>query len=117
MKTLLLPAALLFGMAVSAQDTKTNGTRSGLNQAQKEFKIDSNNALSIEEIEALYPEAISYDKKNVLYGKNTYRTVVVKTINTEKLVVLLATSLKEQQAEMAHVKEQLKTIKSKSAGK
>lgn len=117
MKTLLFPAALLLGMAVSAQDPKTSGAKSGLNQAQKESQIASYNALSMEDIEALYPEAISYERKNVLYGKNTYRTVVVKTVNTEKLVVLLATSLKEQQAEMAQVKEELKMIKSKSAGK
>lgn len=112
MKMLFFPAALLFSIAVSGQDTAKRSNKAAIN-----VSTPVETGLSVEEIETLYPEAITWTTKNVAFGKNTYRTIKEKTVNTEKLVKILAALLREQQIELTQVKRQLEAFRAKSSGK
>jgi hypothetical protein len=48
-----------------------------------------------------------------MFGKNTYRTRKVKTVDMESLIPILVASVKEQQAEIEQLKKELQVLKSK----
>jgi hypothetical protein len=68
---------------------------------------------TVEEIEAVFPELVKTSTETYMFGKNTYRTRKVKTVDMESLIPILVASVKEQQAEIEQLKKELQVLKSK----
>ena len=67
----------------------------------------------VEDIEAVFPELVKRTTQTYMFGKNTYRTRVVKTIDMESLIPILVASVKEQQAQIELLKQEVQALKNK----
>ncbi len=68
---------------------------------------------TVEEIEAVFPEMVKTSTETYMFGKNTYRTRKVKTVDMESLIPVLVASVKEQQEQIEQLKKELQVLKSK----
>ena len=68
---------------------------------------------TVEEIEAVFPELVKTSTETYMFGKNTYRTRKVKTVDMESLIPILVASVKEQQVQIEQLKKELQVLKSK----
>jgi hypothetical protein len=68
---------------------------------------------SVEDIEAVFPELVKTSTQTYMFGKNTYRTRQVKTVDMESLIPILVASVKEQQVQLEQLKQELQVLKSK----
>lgn len=66
---------------------------------------------TIEEIEAVFPELVKQTTRTYMFGKNTYRTATVKTVDMESLIPVLVASVKQQQQEIEQLKKELQELK------
>lgn len=71
---------------------------------------------TIAEIEAVFPELIKTTTRTYMFGKNTYRTATVKTVDMESLIPVLVASVKQQQQEIEQLKKELQELKQPVAG-
>lgn len=62
-------------------------------------------------IEAVFPELIKTTTRTYMFGKNTYRTATVKTVDMESLIPVLVASVKQQQQEIEQLKKELQELK------
>ena len=68
---------------------------------------------TIEDIEAVFPELVKHTTQTYMYGKNTYRTRIVKTVDMKSLIPILVASVKEQQAQIELLKQAVQELKNK----
>ncbi|WP_315824324.1 hypothetical protein [Paraflavitalea speifideaquila] len=82
-------------------------------QQSKQLKLPQGKhyGFTIAEIEAVFPELIKRTTHTYLFGKNTYRTATVKTVNMESLIPILVASVKQQQVEIEQLKKELQELK------
>ena len=66
---------------------------------------------TLAEIEAVFPELIKHTTRTYMFGKNTYRTATVKTVDMESLIPVLVASVKQQQQEIEQLKRALQELK------
>lgn len=66
---------------------------------------------TVAEIEAVFPELIKSTTHTYMFGKNTYRTATVKTVDMESLIPVLVASVKQQQEEIEQLKKELQELK------
>lgn len=66
---------------------------------------------TVAEVEAVFPQLIRQTTRTYMYGKNTYRTATVKTVDMESLIPVLVASIKEQQQEIEQLKKELQELK------
>lgn len=66
---------------------------------------------TVADIEAVYPELVKSTTRTYMFGKNTYRTATIKTVDMESLIPVLVTSVKQQQAEIEQLKKELQALK------
>lgn len=66
---------------------------------------------TVAEVEAVFPQLIKHTTRTYMYGKNTYRTTTVKTVDMESLIPVLVASIKEQQQEIEQLKKELQELK------
>ena len=64
-----------------------------------------------EDLQKVFPGAVKSEKKFVLAGKNNFKLVTVKRADLDALIPLLVGSIKEQQAEIEKLKQELSTLK------
>jgi hypothetical protein len=86
-------------------------------QALKEGKLTKGRyyGFTIEDIEAVFPELVERTTQTYMYGKNTYRTRIVKTVDIKSLIPILVASVKEQQAQIELLKQAVQELKNKPA--
>lgn len=72
---------------------------------------------TVAEVEAVFPQLIKHSTRTYMYGKNTYRTATVKTVDMESLIPVLVASIKEQQQEIDQLKKELQELKKPVASK
>lgn len=66
---------------------------------------------TIAEIEAVFPELVKHTTRTYMFGKNTYRTATIKTVDMESLIPVLVASVKQQQQEIEQLKKELQELK------
>lgn len=66
---------------------------------------------TVAEIEAVFPELVKHTTRTYMFGKNTYRTATVKTVDMESLIPVLVASIKQQQQEIEQLKKELQELK------
>lgn len=66
---------------------------------------------TVAEIEAVFPELVKSTTHTYMFGKNTYRTATVKTVDMESLIPVLVASVKQQQEEIEQLKKELQELK------
>lgn len=66
---------------------------------------------TVAEIEAVFPELIKTTTHTYMFGKNTYRTATVKTVDMGSLIPVLVASVKQQQQEIEQLKKELQDLK------
>lgn len=66
---------------------------------------------TVAEVEAVFPELVKTSTRTYMYGKNTYRTAKVKTVDMEALIPVLVASIKQQQQEIDQLKQELQELK------
>lgn len=66
---------------------------------------------TVAEIEAVFPELVKSTTHTYMFGKNTYRTATIKTVDMESLIPVLVASVKQQQAAIEQLKKELQELK------
>jgi hypothetical protein len=66
-----------------------------------------------EEMEAVFPHLVSRKNISYMYGKNSYRTAVIKSIDYNSLIPVLVAAINEQQAQIESLKAEIKQLKIK----
>jgi hypothetical protein len=66
-----------------------------------------------EDFQQVFPEMVYKKPYSYMHGKNSYRNATVKTINFEDLVPVLIASIKEQQAQINELRQELERLKRK----
>jgi Chaperone of endosialidase len=82
-------------------------------QKLKQLKLPNGKhyGFTAEDIEAVFPELVTYKTHTYMFGKNTYRTAKIKTIDMESLIPVLVASVKEQQAAIEQLKQEIQALK------
>ena len=82
-------------------------------QQSKQLKLPKGKyyGFTVAEIEAVFPELIKSTTHTYMFGKNTYRTATVKTVDMESLIPVLVASVKQQQQEIEQLKKELQELK------
>lgn len=68
-----------------------------------------------ENVEAAFPDLVSYQNHSYMAGKNLFRTAKIKTVDTESLIPVLVASMKEMQAEIKNLRMELQTLKKETS--
>ena len=66
---------------------------------------------TIAELEAVFPELVKQTTRTYMFGKNTYRTATIKTVDMESLIPVLVASVQQQQQEIEQLKKELQELK------
>jgi len=74
---------------------------------------DKQYGFAVEEVEAVFPELVTRTTENYMFGKNTYRTRVVKTVDVQRLIPILVAAVKEQQGEIEQLKRAVEVLNNK----
>jgi hypothetical protein len=84
-------------------------------QASKGGKLTKGKyyGFTIEDIEAVFPELVKHTTQTYMYGKNTYRTRIVKTVDMKSLIPRRVASVKEQQVQIELLKQAVQELKNK----
>jgi uncharacterized protein YyaL (SSP411 family) len=84
-------------------------------QASKTGKLTKGKyyGFTIEDIEAVFPELVKHTTQTYMFGKNTYRTRIVKTVNMESLIPILVASVKEQQIQIEQLRQEVQALKNR----
>lgn len=89
----------------------------------KEFEYDTHNFKQLrlqagkqygfmtENMQTVFPSLIIEKPISYMFGKNTYRDVKITTIDESGLIPVLVAAIKEQQAEIEKLKQQLQHFK------
>ncbi|AXY73846.1 tail fiber domain-containing protein [Paraflavitalea soli] len=82
-------------------------------QQSKQLKLPQGKhyGFTIAEIEAVFPALIKQTTRTYMFGKNTYRTATIKTVDMESLIPVLVASVKQQQQEIEQLKKELQDLK------
>lgn len=132
-KSILFSAALFSVVGVNAQDTndvvKTSVVKvenpleklADMQPQVVEYKFNTFKYITSkkgvkfivapEGVQARYPELVVEKKITYMYGKNAYRTATFKVIDEGKLSQVMLASVKEQQAEINKLKEEIEALK------
>lgn len=65
-----------------------------------------------EDVQKVLPAIVKTENKMVPAGKNAFRTTAVQNVDLESLIPVLVGSIKEQQAEIEKLKEEVRSLKS-----
>ncbi|MBO9563956.1 MAG: hypothetical protein J7621_14330 [Niastella sp.] len=82
-----------------------------LQSKQLKLPAGKHYGFTVAEIEAVFPELIKTTTHTYMFGKNTYRTATVKTVDMESLIPVLVASVKQQQQEIEQLKKELQDLK------
>lgn len=82
-------------------------------QQSKRWKLPQGKhyGFTVADIEAVFPELVKYTTRTYMFGKNTYRTATIKTVDMESLIPVLVASVKQQQQEIEQLKKELQELK------
>ncbi|MEE6186921.1 hypothetical protein [Niabella digestorum] len=77
-----------------------------------ELKLDHNKeyGLKAKDIQDLFPSLVKEKRVNERFGKNAYRTKVIKVIDEKALIPVMAASIKKQDVAVDILKSKLVTI-------
>lgn len=64
-----------------------------------------------ENMQSVFPNLVKYTTHTYMFGKNTYRTTKVKTVDIESLIPVLVASVQEQQLEIEKLKAEINRLK------
>ncbi|WP_256013007.1 tail fiber domain-containing protein [Desertivirga xinjiangensis] len=67
------------------------------------------------EVQQVIPGIVKSQNKMVPAGKNAFKTVTIDTVDMTSLIPFLVSSIKEQQAEIEKLKEEVRTLKSSAS--
>lgn len=70
---------------------------------------------SAEDVQTLFPEAVSERSVSYMFGKNSYRNTSFKTVDESKLIPVLVASIKEQQLQIDTLKAEIAALKAGKA--
>lgn len=65
------------------------------------------------DIQALYPSLVKEKRISERFGKNAYRTKVIKVIDEKELIPAMVASIQKQNVEIQDLKKKMITIESK----
>ena len=68
-----------------------------------------------ENMQSVFPNLVKYSNHTYAFGKNTYRTTRIKTVDIESLIPVLVASVKEQQVEIEKLKAEINRLKGTGA--
>lgn len=66
---------------------------------------------TVNNVQDVYPAAITSKNKFITVGKNNIRGVEIKSVDVQSLIPVLVEAIKEQQQQIDSLKEQLKALK------
>lgn len=64
-----------------------------------------------EDLALVFPELVAEKNVQYMFGKNAYRTAKVKTVDESSLIPVLVASIKEQQAQIEKLKQEVEALK------
>lgn len=67
------------------------------------------------EVRQVIPGIVKSQNKMVPAGKNAFKTVTIDTVDMNSLIPFLVSSIKEQQAEIEKLKEEVRALKSSAS--
>lgn len=62
-------------------------------------------------VQHVFPELVTTRRSSYMFGKNVYRDVHIKTVDERSLIPVLVASIKEQQAEIEKLKQNIADLK------
>ncbi len=66
-----------------------------------------------ENLQTVFPDLVTYRNYSYSVGKNSFRTAKLKEVDIESIIPILVASIKEQQAEIKKLKDQVQELQSK----
>jgi len=83
-------------------------------QEQKKLKLPSGKQYGFmaEDVGKVIPGIVKNEHKMIPAGKNAFKTTTMQKVEMENLIPFLVASIKEQQAEINKLKEEIRSLKS-----
>jgi hypothetical protein len=68
-----------------------------------------------EDFQRVFPDLVKEKNTSFMFGKNTYRNSIIKTIDEQSIIPILVASIKEQQLQIEKLTAEVEALKNKKA--